>query len=142
MRPRREADRKMALIVHPELDVLAAMNAELKSHRFTTILARDLPMALFAITQHRFDLGIIAANIGDRGDGWSLAAVLRIIFPHSYIAVTGAEHSLQTYQTAINAGVTSVYPVTKDSGATVKAIISNLPAFTAEIEAHSGQALQ
>jgi DNA-binding NarL/FixJ family response regulator len=142
MTPRSTDGRSMALIVYPELDTLAELQGQVKAQGYMAILARDLPMALFAITQHHFDLAIVSVDIGDRGDGWSLASVIRMLFPRCYIAVTGAQTNLQTYQTAINAGVSAVYPPAQPPSETVKAIIGDLSSFTADLEARSGHSLQ
>jgi DNA-binding NtrC family response regulator len=98
-----------ALIVHPDLGVLSAMQAVVSQEGFTPILCRDLPTALLAIVQHRFDLCIVSARIAEQADGWSLAGVLHMCFPHAFIAMIAPEPDLLMLQTAINSGVTQLY---------------------------------
>lgn len=98
-----------ALIVHRDLSVLAAMQTAIAKEGFTPILCRDLPTALLAIAQHRFDLCILGISISENADGWSLAGVLHMCFPHSYIAMIAPEPDLLMLQAAINSGVTKLY---------------------------------
>lgn len=98
-----------ALIVHPDLGVLSAMQTAVAKEGLTPILCRDLPTALLAMVQHRFDLCILSLSISEPADGWSLAGVLRMCFPQSYIAMIAPEPDLLMLQTAINTGVTQLY---------------------------------
>ena len=97
------------LVVHSDLGVLSTMQAALSQEGFTPILCRDLPTALLAIVQHRFDLCILAVSVGEKADGWSLAGVLHMCFPHAYIAMIAPDPDLLMLQTAINSGVTQLY---------------------------------
>ena len=98
-----------ALVVHSDLGVLSTMQAALSEEAFTPILCRDLPTALLAIVQHRFELCIVSMSIAERADGWSLAGVLHMCFPHAYIAMIAPEPDLLMLQAAINAGVSQLY---------------------------------
>ena len=98
-----------ALVVHSDLGVLSAMQAAVSKEGLTPILCRDLPTALLAIVQHRFDLCILSVSVGEKADGWSLAGVLHMCFPHAFIAMIAPEPDLLMLQTAINTGVTQLY---------------------------------
>lgn len=98
-----------ALLVHPDLGVLCAMQSIVSSQGFTPIVCRDLPTALLAMVQHRFDLCILSVSISEASDGWSLSGVLHTCFPHAYIAMIAPEPDLMMLQTAINSGVTQLY---------------------------------
>lgn len=98
-----------ALIVHPDLGALTALQGFLSKDGFNPILCRDLPTALLAIVQHRFDLCILSVAISEKTDGWSLAGVLRMCLPHAYIAMVAPEPDLLMLQTAINTGVSQLY---------------------------------
>lgn len=97
------------LIVHPDLAVLSALQPVLAKYGFAPIVARDLPTALLAISQHRFDLCILSMAISEKSDGWALAAVLHMCFPHAFVAMIASNPDLLMLQTAINAGVTQLY---------------------------------
>ena len=113
---------KFALIVHPELSVLSQYQSLLAGNGFTTVVARDLPTALLAITQHYFDLAIVSSQITESGDGWPLAGVLHLVFPKSFVAVLVPGADLLTLQAAINSGVQDVYELTE----TPKKIVSSM----------------
>src|SRR5579871_6802748 len=98
-----------ALLVHPDLGVLSGMQKTISDQGFTPILCRDLPTALLAMVQHRFDLCILSDSISEESDGWALAGVLHTCFPHAYIAMIAPEPDLLMLQTAINSGVTQIY---------------------------------
>lgn len=104
---------KFALIVHPELSVLSQYQSLLAANGLTTVVARDLPTALLAITQHYFDLAIVSSQISEAGDGWPLAGVLHLVFPKSFVAVLVPGTDLLTLQAAINSGVQDVYELTE-----------------------------
>ena len=67
---------RMALIVHSDMGVLSSLQSALSKNGFTAIIARDLPTALLAITQHYFEVAIVSAQLREGGDGWPLAGVL------------------------------------------------------------------
>jgi DNA-binding NtrC family response regulator len=116
---------KFALVVHPDLSVLAQYQTLLSGKGFTTVVARDLPTALLAMTQHYFDLSIVSSQLGEAGDGWPLAGVLHLLFPGSYIGVLVPGTDLLTLQSAINSGVQDVYEITQSPQSVVNAIIAS-----------------
>lgn len=115
---------KFALVVHSELSVLSQYQNLLSANGFTTVVARDLPTALLAITQHYFDLAIVSSQLGEAGDGWPLAGVLHLVFPGSYIGVLVPGADLLTLQSAINSGVQDVYEITQSPQSVVSASIA------------------
>jgi CheY-like chemotaxis protein len=115
---------RLALVVHSDLSVLSQYQSLFSGQGFTTVVARDLPTALMAITQHYFDVAIVSSQLGEPGDGWPLAGVLHLVFPKSYIGVVVPGTDLLTLQTAINSGVQEVYESTKAPAAIVSALIS------------------
>jgi DNA-binding NtrC family response regulator len=116
---------KFALVVHPELGLLSQYQSLLSSHGFSTVVARDLPTALLAITQHYFDIAIVASQLSEAGDGWPLAGVLHLVFPGSYIGVLVPGADLLTLQSAINSGVQDVFELTQSPSSVVKAMIAS-----------------
>jgi DNA-binding NtrC family response regulator len=115
---------KFALVVHPELSVLSQYQTLLSASGFTTVVARDLPTALMAMTQHYFDVAIVSSQLGEAGDGWPLAGVLHLVFPGSYIGVLAPGADLLTLQSAINNGVQDVYEVTQSPQSVVSAVVA------------------
>ena len=115
---------RLALVVHSDLSILSQYQSLLSGQRFTTVVARDLPTALLAITQHYFDVAIVSSQLGEAGDGWPLAGVLHLVFPKSYIGVVVPGTDLLTLQMAINSGVQEVYESSKPPSAIVSALVS------------------
>lgn len=115
---------KFALVVHSELSVLSQYQTLLSSNGFSTVVARDLPTALLAITQHYFDLAIVSSQLGEAGDGWPLAGVLHLVFPNAYIGVLVPGADLLTLQSAINNGVRDVYEITQSPQNVVSAAVA------------------
>jgi DNA-binding NtrC family response regulator len=110
MNARTSATPKTALVVASDLEALTAFQAALTGNGYVVILARDLPTALLAITQHYFDLAIVSSRLGEGGDGWPLAGVLHLVFPRAFVAVlTPGEPDVVTFQAAINNGVSEIY---------------------------------
>lgn len=101
---------KTALVVASDLEALTGFQSALTSSGYVAIIARDLPTALLAITQHYFDVAIVASRLGEGGDGWPLAGVLHLVFPRAFIAVLApGEPDVITFQSAINNGVSEIY---------------------------------
>ncbi|MGE5207079.1 MAG: hypothetical protein ACM3PW_15815 [Chlamydiota bacterium] len=116
---------KTALVVASDLEALTAFQAALTSNGYVAIIARDLPTALLAITQHYFDVAIVASRLGEGGDGWPLAGVLHLVFPRAFVAVlTPGEPDVATFQAAINNGVSEIYDQTKRPSEVVTTILS------------------
>src|SRR3954467_13375209 len=74
----------------------------------TAIVARDLPTALLAITQHYFHVAVVSSRISEEGDGWSLGGVIRLVFPKSFALMIAPGTDLITLKTAIHHGVDEV----------------------------------
>lgn len=100
---------KTALLVHPDMTTLSGLQAELTGRGYTTIVARDLPTSLLAVTQHYFDLAIVSSQITEEGDGWPLASILRMVFPQAFVGVIAPGTDVLTLKTAINNGVDEIY---------------------------------
>lgn len=98
-----------ALLVHPNMAALSAMQHGFAARGIRCVVARDLPTALLALSQHLFNLVLISANISEPGDGWALGGVTRLLFPDAYIGVVSEETSVLTLQAAINNGLNRVY---------------------------------
>jgi DNA-binding NtrC family response regulator len=112
-----------ALIVHPDVAVLSTMQSTLSRENFVPILARDLPTALLAISQHHFELCIIPIAISAQSDGWALASVFHTCFPYAFLAMIAPEPTVLILQTAINAGVTQLYLDRLPAAANAEAIL-------------------
>lgn len=116
---------KTALVVATDLEALTAFQAALTGSGYVTILARDLPTALLAITQHYFDVAVVSSRLGEGGDGWPLAGVLHLVFPRAFIAVlTPGEPDVITFQAAINNGVSELYDQSRRPADVVSAIVA------------------
>jgi DNA-binding NtrC family response regulator len=101
---------KMALVVHSDMGLLSGFQSALSENGFVTIVARDLPTALLAITHHFFDVAIVSSKLGEGGDGWPLAGVLHLVFPRAFVGVLSPnEPDVLTLQSAINYGVREVF---------------------------------
>lgn len=100
---------KNALIVHADMSVLSAFQSSFVSKGYVAILARDLPTALLAITQHFFDVAVISSRLAEGGDGWPLAGVVHLVFPKAFVGVLTPETNVLTLQAAINNGVTQIF---------------------------------
>ncbi|HEY6938302.1 MAG TPA: hypothetical protein VI424_14180 [Terriglobales bacterium] len=125
MNARTSAPPKNALVVVSDLQALTAFQTALASKGYVVIVARDLPTALLAITQHYFDLAIVSSRLGEGGDGWPLAGVLHLVFPRAFIAVlTPGEPDVITFQSAINNGVSEIYDQAKGPSEVVSNILS------------------
>lgn len=132
---------KQALIVHPDLQILSSYQSLLAKNDFTVVVARDIPTTLLAMTQRRFDLAIISNSIAEAGDGWTVAAVIKMAFPRSFIAVLAPGQDLLTLQAAINHGVREIYDSQQSPDEVVTAILSttrnqaaSLPAKVAHLQ--------
>ena len=120
--PLRIAPQKSALIVHPDVGVLSQLQGELTKNGVTAILARDLPSALLAINQHYFEFALVNAKISEEGDGWSLAGILRLVFPKIFMTMIAPQTDVLTLRSAINSGVDEVL----ESSATPASIAKTL----------------
>jgi DNA-binding NtrC family response regulator len=120
---------RTALVVASDLEVLTAFQTALTSQGYVVILARDLPTALLATTQHYFDLAVVSSRLGEGGDGWPLAGVLHMVFPRAFVAVlTPGEPDVVTFQSAINNGVSEIYDQAKGPSEVVSNILAHATA--------------
>jgi DNA-binding NarL/FixJ family response regulator len=116
--------KKHALIVHPNLATLSSYQTLLSRNDIVVVAGRDLPTTLLAITQHHFDMAIVSSQIAESGDGWTLAGVIKMAFPRSFIAVLVPGQDLLTLQAAINHGVQEVYDSQESPDDVIRAILS------------------
>ena len=87
---------KTALLVHSDLNLLSVLQSVLTQQGVRTVVARDLPTMLMAITQHYFDLAVVGSRISEEGDGWPVASVLRMVFPNAFLAVVAPRTDVLT----------------------------------------------
>lgn len=99
----------MALVVYPDMQALSSIQGELLKHGIATIVARDLPTALLAMTQHYFDIAIVSSTVSEAGDGWALGGVLRMVFPRAFLAIITPESDVHTLKNAINNGIDEIF---------------------------------
>ena len=118
---------KTALIVHSDMSVLSAFQSSFVSKGYVAILARDLPTALLAVTQHFFDVAVISSRLAEGGDGWPLAGVVHLIFPKAFVGVLTPETSVLTLQAAINNGVTQIFDAASSPDHVVTSLLSSQP---------------
>jgi DNA-binding NtrC family response regulator len=118
---------RVALLVNPNVAELSSQQNAFSAQGMKCIVARDLPTALLAITQHIIDLAVVSSRILEEGDGWALSGVLRMVFPNAYIAVLTAETSVMTLQAAINNGLNQVYEVGTPTDQLVETILQQQP---------------
>ena len=100
---------RIALVVHPDMTALSALQGEFLKHNIATIVARDLPTALLAMTQHYFDIAVVADTVSETGDGWALGGVLRMVFPKAFIATITPTSDVHTLKNAINNGIDEIF---------------------------------
>lgn len=118
---------KTALLVHSDLNVLSILQSALTQQDIRTVVARDLPTMLMAITQHYFDVAVVGSRISEEGDGWPVASVLRMVFPNAFLAVVAPRTDVLTLKAAINSGINEVF----ESGRTPQEIASQIIAHMA-----------
>jgi ActR/RegA family two-component response regulator len=115
---------KTVLIVHADMSVLSAFQSSFVGKGYVAILARDLPTALLALTQHFFDVAVISSRLAEGGDGWPLAGVVHLIFPKAFVGVLTPETNVLTLQAAINNGVTQIFDASSNPDHVVNASLS------------------
>jgi len=116
---------RKALVVHPDMGVLSALQGQFSKHGITTVVARDIPTTLLALTQHFFDFAIVASRISEEGDGWPVAGVLRLVFPQATVLALAPQTDLFTLKAAINNGIDELC----QSGSTAEEIVAIALAF-------------
>src|SRR5579864_9431184 len=120
---------RVALLVNPNVSELSSQQNAFSSQGIQCVVARDLPTALLAITQHVCDLAVVSSRISEEGDGWALSGVLRMVFPQAYIVVLTPETSVITLQAAINNGLNQVYETGIPAEDLVETILQQQPAW-------------
>jgi DNA-binding NtrC family response regulator len=90
------------------MTALSALQSAFVQSGITAIVARDLPTALLAITQHYFDVAVVSSRISEEGDGWTLGGVIRLVFPKAFVLTIAPETDLLTLKNAINHGIDEV----------------------------------
>ena len=133
---------KTALIVHADMSVLSAFQSSFVSKGYVAILARDLPTALLAITQHFFDVAVISSRLAEGGDGWPLAGVVHLIFPKAFVGVLTPETNVLTLQAAINNGVTQIFDVSNNPDQVVTTLLTSQQTGPATSSVEPGASIQ
>ena len=107
--------------------IVSGLQAALSAQGFTAIVARDLPTALLAITQHYFEIAVVASHLQENGDGWPLAGILHLVFPRAFVGVMDrVEPDILTLQSAINYGVREIYQQSTPAQDVVSAIVAQV----------------
>ena len=118
---------RLALVVHSDVGVLFIFQSAPTEKGFVTIVARDLPTALLAMTQHYFELAVVSSRLGEGGDGWPLAGVLHLVFPRAFVAVVSPdEPDVLALQSAINYGAREVFELSRPAAEVVGSIVAQL----------------
>jgi len=133
---------KTALIVHSDMSVLSAFQRPFVSNGYVAILARDLPTALLALTQHFFDVAVISSRLAEGGDGWPLAGVVHLIFPKAFVGVLTPETSVLTLQAAINNGVTQIFDAASNPDHVVNTSLGSQQTGSTKPSAEPGASIQ
>lgn len=117
----------MALVVHADMAIVSGLQAALSNKGFTTVVARDLPTALLSITQHYFEIAVVASQLQESGDGWPLAGVLHLVFPRAFVGIIDrVEPDILTLQSAINYGVQEIYQQSTPAKDVVNSILARV----------------
>ena len=117
---------KLALIVHTDMAAIAGLQSVFKQNSITSIVARDLPTALLAITQHYFDVAVVSSRINEEGDGWPVGGVLRLVFPNAFVVVIAPETDVLTLKAAINNGIDEIFDKQKSPEEIAQAIVGTI----------------
>jgi len=117
---------RLALLVHPNVSFLMALQQSFEVKGVHSVVARDLPTALLALNQHDFGMAVIHSLIREEGDGWALAGVVRRLFIRAHVAVTCEEKSVLTLQNTINHGLNQLFDKSCDSEQVVSAVLAKM----------------
>jgi ActR/RegA family two-component response regulator len=117
---------KLALLVHPNMNFLSALQRAFSDRGMMAVACRDLPTALLALSQHDFEAAVIHSKISEEGDGWSLSATARRIFPDAHIAVTCTERDVVSLQSAINNRLNQIFEQSVPGEQIADAIVAKL----------------
>lgn len=107
------------------MSALSALQHGFAAKGIRCVVARDLPTALLALSQHHFNLVLITSSISEEGDGWALGGVTRLLFPEAYIGVLAPETSVLTLQAAINNGLNRIYDSATPADHLVSALLTD-----------------
>ena len=99
----------LALLVHPNMGALSSLQRSFEMNDMHSVVSRDMPTALLALSQHDFTVVVIHHRIVEEGDGWALGSLARRIFPQSHIAVICTEKDVAALQAAINNRLDQVF---------------------------------
>lgn len=102
------SDHKLALVVHRDIAMLSALQSAYARRGFKVVVARDLPTALLAITQHHIDAALVSSDLAEHGDGFPLAGIVQRIFPDAQVCVASIGVDVPELLSAINSGVQKV----------------------------------
>lgn len=102
------SDHKLALVVHRDMTMLSALQSAYARRGFKVVVARDLPTALLAITQHHIDAALISSDLAEPGDGFPLAGIIQRIFPEAQVCAASVRVEVPELLSAINSGVHKV----------------------------------
>ena len=116
----------LALLVHPNMGVLSALQRSFEGRGFHSVVSRDMPTALLALSQHDFTVAVVHHRIVEEGDGFALGAMARRIFPQAHIAVICGERDVSALQAAINNRFDQVFDDKAGSEQVADAILGKL----------------
>jgi DNA-binding NtrC family response regulator len=119
-------DKGLVLVVDSDLSRATGVHNACVEAGCRTVVARDLPTALLMISQHLFSAAVFSSRVSEEGDGWSLAAVFRLIFPKAYVAVIARERSVTSLQAAINHGADELFESSEAPSQVARAVIGAL----------------
>ena len=129
---------KLALIVHADMTAIAGLQNVFNQSGITTIVARDLPTALLAMTQHYFDVAVVSSRISEEGDGWPVGGVVRLVFPKAFVVMMAPETDVLTLKAAINNGIDEIF----DAGKSAEEIAEAIVAYVVRTAKPSGKTVQ
>ena len=99
----------LALLVHPNMSVLSALQRSFEVRGIHSVVSRDMATTLLALSQHDFSVAVVHHRIHEEGDGWALGGVVRRLFPSAHIAVMCGEKDVAALQSAINNRLDQVF---------------------------------
>ena len=99
----------LALLVHPNMGVLSGLQRSFEARGIHSVVSRDMPTALLALSQHDLAAVVVNHRVVEEGDGFALGSVARRLFPESHIAVICGEKDVASLQAAINNRLDQVF---------------------------------
>ncbi len=121
-----QPDKDLVLVVDSDLARATALHRACVDAGCRTVVARDLPTALLMISQHLFSAAVFSSRVSEEADGWSLAAVFRLIFPKAYVAVIARERTVSSLQAAINHGADELFESSEPPTQVAHAVVGAL----------------